>query len=166
MEAMTTKLKFATLAFGLALASATCQTFAAEPITILSDQSQILNMARTPGTVVVGNPSIADVTIQGKQVFLHGKTYGTTNITILDETGGQLGMFEVTVQLGGSNNVALFKAGALASYVCAPDCESSLHIGDEKDYFKNLVTQANAKIGLATGQKSGESATPPPQPVQ
>jgi Pilus formation protein N terminal region len=163
---MTIKSKFACLVLGSMLALATGQAFAAEPITIQSDQSQIMTMARAPGTVVVGNPSIADVTVQGKQVFLHGKTYGTTNITILDEAGGQLAMFEVTVQLGGGNNVALFKAGQLASYVCAPDCESSLHIGDDKDYFKNLLSQSSSKIGLATGQKSGESTSPPPQPVQ
>lgn len=166
MRAMTIKSKFTTLVFGLTLATAAGGARAAEPITLFSDQSQIMTMARTPGTVVVGNPSIADVTIQGKQVFLHGKTYGTTNITILDEAGDQLALFEITVQLGGHNDVALFKAGALASYVCAPDCESSLHIGDEKDYYKNLVSQANAKIGLATGQKSGEATAPPPPPAQ
>jgi len=161
---MSKKISVASIAFGLAMATATA--FAAQPLVLVSDQSQILTMARTPGTVVVGNPSIADVTIQGNNVFLHGKTYGTTNITILDEAGAQLGMYEVTVQLGGANNVALFKAGMQMSYVCAPDCEASLHIGDEKDYFKNLTSQANGKIGLATGQKSGESTAPPPQPVQ
>ena len=161
---MIKKTPLACFAFGLAMAAA--PAFAAQPLILMSDQSQILTMARAPGTVVVGNPSIADVTIQGNLVFLHGKTYGTTNITILDEAGAQLGMFEVTVQLGGANNVALFKAGLQTSYVCAPDCESSLHIGDDKEYFKNLTSQANGKIGLATGQKSGEAATPPPQPVQ
>lgn len=164
---MRTMIKNTSIAcFALGLAMATTAAFAAQPLTLLSDQSQILTMARAPGTVVVGNPSVADVTIQGNQVFLHGKTYGTTNITILDEAGAQLGMYEVTVQLGGANNVAMFKAGFQMSYVCAPDCEASLHIGDEKDYFKNLTSQSNAKIGLATGQKSGEAAAPPPQPVQ
>ncbi len=166
MRAMTIKTKFATLVFGLTLAIVSGEANAAEPIILFSDQSQIITMARAPGTVVVGNPSIADVTMQGKQVFLHGKTYGTTNITILDEAGEQLAMFEVTVQLGGHNDVALFKAGTLASYVCAPDCESSLHIGDEKDYFKTLASQIGSKIGIATGQKSGEATAPPPPPAQ
>jgi Flp pilus assembly secretin CpaC len=162
MRAMTIRTSFASILLGLTLSLAAGPAIAAQPLVILSDQSQIITMARAPGTVVVGNPSIADVTIHGQQVFLHGRGYGTTNVIILDEAGAQLAEFEVTVQLGGGNDVATFKAGAQYSLVCAPDCEVSLHIGDQIDYYKAIANQTNTKIGLAMGQKAGESSTPAP----
>jgi hypothetical protein len=131
---------------------------AGEPITVYTDNSRILSVARPPGTVVVGNPSIADVTIQGNQVFLHARSYGTTNVIIMDENGSMLADYDVTVQTGGDDNVFVFKAGAIKqTFLCAPDCEAILHVGDEKDHFKDLAQQQQLKVNIALGQKSGES---------
>jgi hypothetical protein len=146
--------------FGLSLAG---QVDAAQPLVVYTDQSKIIDLAQTPSIVVVGNPSIADVTIQGNKVFLHGRGFGTTNVMILDEQGTQLADFEIDVQLGGNNNVSLFKAGGLQTYVCAGDCEVAMHVGDAPSYFKDTVLERNKdKIELATGQKSSEANQPPP----
>lgn len=148
---------------GLSLALAAGAAAAAEPLVIFTDQTQIITVARMPGTVVVGNPSIADATIQGDNIFFHGRSFGTTNVIILDDKGKQISSFEITVQLGGSNNVAMFKAGLQYSYVCAPDCEAAMHVGDNPAYFKDNVLERNKdKIQLATGQKSAEADEPPP----
>src|SRR5437588_10133322 len=72
-----------------------------------------------PATVVVGNPNIADVTVQGNQLFVHGRNYGTTNLIVLDRQGKQVSSFDVTVMLGGPDNVSVYKAGHKFSYVCA-----------------------------------------------
>ena len=145
------------------LACAASPATAAKPLVIYTDQSKVISIPRAPGVVVVGNPSIADVTIQGQNVFVHGRSFGTTNVIILDEDGAQLADFEVDVQLGGQNNVSLYKAGSLYSYVCAGDCESVMHTGDNPDYFKDWVLKPNQeKINLATGQKSAEANEPPP----
>ena len=148
--------------FGLALAYAG-QATAAQPLVLYADQSKIISLTGTPSIVVVGNPSIADATIQGQRVFLHGRSFGTTNVVILNDNGDQLADFEIDVQLGGGNNVSLFKAGALYTYVCAADCESVMHIGDQPVYFKDVVLDRNKdKIKLATGQTSAEANEPPP----
>ncbi len=142
----------------LALIGAVSTAQAGEAITVFTDHSRILSVDRSPGTVVVGNPSIADVTIQGNQVFLHARSYGSTNVIIMDEAGNELASYDVTVQTGGGDNVFVFKAGAIKqTYLCAPDCESILHVGDEKDYFKELASQQKSKVSIALGQKSGES---------
>lgn len=149
--------------FGLTLAWAANQASAAQPLIIYTDQSKIIDLARTPGVVVVGNPSIADATIQGRRLFLHGRSFGTTNVVILDADGGQLADFEIDVQLGGQNNLSLFKAGGMQSYVCASDCQVQMHVGDVPDWFKeNVLERSKDKIGLATGQKSAEANEPPP----
>lgn len=149
-------------AIGLGLNLTAGVSLAAEPLTLLTDQTQLLPISGNPGTVVVGNPSVADVTLQGQYVFLHGRAFGTTNIIILDQAGNALKDFEVTVRKGASNDVTMFKAGQQYSYVCAPECESTLHMGDQKDYFAFLLKEAQAKSSMATGKASSEADEPAP----
>lgn len=132
-------------------------SFAAESLTLLTDRTQLLALSGNPATIVVGNPSIADVTIQGQQVFLHGRAFGTTNIIILDAAGATLSDFEVTVMKGGSNDVAVYKAGSRYSYVCAPDCEATFHVGDNAGIFGVVTDQAKQKVNLATGKTASEA---------
>ncbi len=162
------KLRAVAVISSLMLLGSAAVAEAGERLTVYTDHSRILNVERAPGTVIVGNPSIADVTIQGTQVFLHARSYGTTNVIIMDENGNALADYDVTVQTGGDDNIFVFKAGAIKqTYLCAPDCESILHVGDDKDYFKELASQQQSKVGLALGQKSGENTgnneTPPAQ---
>ncbi|MBC8037240.1 MAG: pilus assembly protein N-terminal domain-containing protein [Rhizobiales bacterium] len=155
--------RFTGILLGMMLAGVASQAIAAQPLVIHTDQSKIIDLARAPGVVVVGNPSIADATIQGNRVFVHGRGYGTTNLIILDEDGDQIADFEIDVQLGGQNNVSLFKAGQLQSYVCAGDCQTMMHVGDNPEHFKDTVLERNKdKIDLATGQESAETDEPPP----
>ena len=134
------------------------QASAAEPLVLLTDQTQLLKLPRPPGTIVVGNPTFADVTVQGQLVFLHGRAFGTTNITIMDEAGAQMADFEVTVQMGGSNNLALYKSASRFSYVCAPNCEGTLQVGDNTTFFSVVSGEASTKTGLATGKTAEDTA--------
>ena len=133
---------------------------AKEELTVSADHSQIVRMERAPGTVVVGNPSIADVTIQGNQLFIHGRGFGKTNVIVLDEAGNPLAEYAVNVQLEDDYNVAVFKGGGQqATYSCKTDCEAALHIGDDKDRFKLVQSQQNDKLGIAQGQKPGDETS-------
>lgn len=145
-----------TLSF-LAVASLVLPASAAEQLTVNADQSQIITVSRAPGTVVVGNPTIADVTIQGNQLFVHGRVFGKTNIIVLDENGSQLAEYAVNVVVDDDFNAVVFKAGVKESYTCKTDCESVFHIGDHLDYYKLINEQQKNKLGLAQGQKAGET---------
>jgi hypothetical protein len=133
------------------------QASAAEPLVLLTDQTQLLKLPRPAGTIVVGNPTFADVTVQGQLVFLHGRAFGTTNIIIMDEAGTHMADFEVTVQMGGSNNLALYKAASRFSYVCAPNCEGTLQVGDNTTFFSVFSGEASTKTGLATGKTAEDT---------
>lgn len=146
---------------GLLLLSGVAPAAAGEPLVVYTDQSRIITVARTPGTVVVGNPSIADVTIQEDKVFLHARGYGTTNILILDDQGNHLADYDVTVQTSLDNGVTVYRAGSQFSYVCDPDCESTLHIGDFPGYFGEIAKQQQKRTAIALGQKDGETAQAP-----
>jgi Pilus formation protein N terminal region len=145
----------------LALLAGMSLAKAGEPVTVFTDHSRILEVTRPPGTIIVGNPSIADVTIQGTQVFLHARSYGTTNIIIMDEAGDYLADYDVTVQTGGDDNVVVFRSSfSQQTLLCAPDCEATLHVGDDPGYFKSVASQQQKKIGIALGQKDGENVSP------
>jgi Flp pilus assembly secretin CpaC len=134
---------------------------AGQPLVVNLDHSQVLTVARPPGTVIVGNPSIADVTISGDQVYLHARAYGTTNILMLDDSGNQLADLDVTVQTSSDNDVQVFKAGTSFTFVCAPDCETTLKIGDNPGYFDGVAKQQQKRNSIALGQKETESPTAP-----
>jgi Flp pilus assembly secretin CpaC len=134
---------------------------AGQPMVVNLDHSQVLSVARPPGTVIVGNPSIADVTISGDQVYLHARAYGSTNILMLDDAGRQLADLDVTVQSGVDNDVQIFKAGTAFTFVCAPDCETTLKIGDNPGYFDSVAKQQQKRNSIALGQKETESQNAP-----
>jgi hypothetical protein len=130
----------------------------AEEISVSADQSQIITLDRTPGTVVVGNPTIADVTMQGNMLFVHGRVYGKTSITVLDDNGNHLADYDLNVVTEDSYNAVVFKAGVVKeSYTCKTDCESVFHIGDSLDYYKLIFEQQKNKLSMAQGQKPGEA---------
>ena len=84
----------------------TSAAFAAQELIIKTDQTQLINVAGVPGAVIIGNPSIADATVHGDKIFVHGRAFGSTNLIILDENGNQLASLDITVQMGGENNLA------------------------------------------------------------
>jgi hypothetical protein len=142
--------------FGLAAALfaglAPATSLASPEVVVMSDQAKLVSVPGKPATVVVGNPNIADVTVQGDQLFVHGRNYGTTNLIVLNREGNQLAAFDVTVMVGGSDNVTVYKAAQKYSFVCADRCEVVLHVGDKyADWFKDWADETSAKGGLASG---------------
>lgn len=134
---------------------------AATELIVKADETQLVSVSGTPGTVIVGNPSIADATVHGSKIFIHGRAFGQTSLAILDQDGNQLATFEITVQVTGNNNVAVFKAASRFSYVCAPLCEETMQLGDEHGWTDEIIKLNQKKLDLATGKSSAQSAAPP-----
>jgi hypothetical protein len=133
----------------LALAS---PAWSASDIVIQADQAKIITVSGQPGTVVVGNPSIADVTVQGDRVVLMGRNYGVTNLIILDREGNQLAALDVTVQITDKNAVHVFKAARRMSLACAPVCEQTLQVGDDPvGVFEPLSKEIQTKGDISGG---------------
>jgi Flp pilus assembly secretin CpaC len=140
------------LAFAAALAVLAIPATAASDVTLNADQAKIIFVSGQPGTVVVGNPSIADVTVQGDRIVLMGRNYGVTNLIILDRDGNQLAALDVTVQITDKNAVHVYKAGGRMSLTCAPTCEQTLQVGDDgTKVFDPLTRQMQTKSDLASG---------------
>src|SRR5580692_7656889 len=114
---------------------------AAEAISVVLDQAKISKVPDRTSTVVVGNPLIADVSIQaGGTMVVTGKGYGVTNLIALDRTGKVLAEQLVRVR-SPSDSVVVYRGTARESYSCAPYCERRITLGDAPDYFESTPTE-------------------------
>ena len=60
----------------------------ADTVSIRLDQAHIMQLPDRVATIVIGNPLIADATLQGGGVLVvTGKGYGSTNLVALDRAG-------------------------------------------------------------------------------
>ena len=59
-----------------------------EPIVVMLDQARLLQLPDRAANVVIGNPLIADLSIQpGGLSVITGKGYGATNFIVIDKQG-------------------------------------------------------------------------------
>jgi len=123
---------------------------AGEPLSIKTDSSLLMTISAEPGTVVIGNPSIADVTMNGRQIFIHGRAFGETNLLILDTAGSQVANFDITVVENNSNIVTVYRGTLHNTFSCAPNCNPTMMVGD--DNLEKIISQNISKNLFATGK--------------
>jgi Flp pilus assembly secretin CpaC len=104
---------------------------ASAPITVKVNMARILRISAPAATVVIGNPGVADVTIQDpKTLVLTGKSYGQTNMIVLDAKGNPIADTMVEVVQSEANLVTVFSAGERSTLACAPTCAPTVMLGD------------------------------------
>jgi Flp pilus assembly secretin CpaC len=138
---------------GLAVAAGAFAAQAGETIVVLLDQAKISKLPERTQTVIVGNPGIADVTVQKNGVLVvTAKSYGVTNLIALDAMGAVLSESTIRVQGPTDTVVTVMRGVERSSYSCAPDCEPSLNLGDTTTHFSQVSTQAGTRNALAGGK--------------
>jgi hypothetical protein len=138
--------------FGLSSAAAA----PADVLRITLDQAQIAKVPTGTTTLVVGNPSIADVTMLkgGVGMVVTGKGYGQTNLVAIDAQGNILDEKQILVTP--TRNVLVVQRGdARASYTCNPLCMPTVQLGDEETAFSSAGKQITARNSLAQGATAG-----------
>lgn len=153
------------IASGAALAAALAFTVPdarASDLKVRYDQSQLIRLPRPATEVIIGNPSIADVAIQGGNLLVvTGKTFGVTNIIALDAQRNVIQDQRVVVQPDEQRAVTLFRGAARESYTCSPTCSPTLTIGDDTKYFETIIKHAQGKGAISSG--SAQSGPQSPQ---
>ena len=133
---------------------------AANDLVVRYDQAQLLRLPKPVSEVIIGNPSIADVTVQGGNVLVvTGKSFGVTNIIALDSEHNIIQDQRIVVQQDEQRIVTLVRGGAKQSYACTPTCAVTLTIGDDNNYFDSVQKTARSKISFSAD--SGESSGGP-----
>jgi Flp pilus assembly secretin CpaC len=120
-------------------------------VQVILDQARVIRLPPRATTVVIGNPAIADVTIQKSGVgIVTGKTYGMTNLIVLDPAGDMISEEQVIVKPAEDAIVTVQRGLDRESLACTPLCERTVKLGDAAANFDAVTGQASARSGLAT----------------
>lgn len=148
---------------GLALGLLGCVAAAepmppADPLIVVLDQARIVKMPDHVATIVVGNPLIADISVQaGGLMVITGKGYGVTNLLALDRAGKVLMSEAVQVQ-GPPDAVVVYRGIHRESYSCTPFCDRRITLGDTPEFFDATIGQTGIRNQRA--QASGGGGAP------
>jgi Flp pilus assembly secretin CpaC len=146
------------LAFGFAGSAAQADSASGSSgasLIVHLDQAGILKLPERTATLVVGNPLIADASVQpGGIAVITGKSYGATNLVALDRAGGTLMEHPIHVLGPRDYVVVVYRGVERESYSCTPACERRITLGDANNYFvANLTQITNLNAEAQGGQK-------------
>lgn len=112
---------------GAALAAmAAIPASAADGIEVVMNQAKIVKLTRAADTVVVGNPAIADASVQdAKTIVLTGKGFGVTNLVVLDQSGSPIVDQQIYVSRQTDKSVRVYRRSTVQTLSCTPYCEGS-----------------------------------------
>jgi Flp pilus assembly secretin CpaC len=129
----------------------------AADMTVIVDQATLLKLPERVATIVIGNPLIADASVQaGGMMVVTGKGYGVTNLIALDRAGSVLMDKSVEVQGPRQHVVVVYRGVERESYSCTPICERRITLGDSNAYFDAVIAQTGIRNAQAQG---GATAT-------
>jgi hypothetical protein len=115
-------------------------------IALTIDIARVLRLDRPAGTIVIGNPGIANATLtDDRTLVMTGKAAGTTNMIVLDESGTEISNLLLRVGTAARPHVKVYNGLRRHSYSCAPNCEPVVAIGDENEYFQTILEQTQAR---------------------
>ena len=128
-----------------------------EPIPVELDQARLVKLPERAATVVIGDPLIADLSIQpGGLAVITGKGYGATNVIVLDKNGAALAEHTVLVRGPTDPIVVVYRGSSRETYSCAPECFPRITLGDDEKYFGVVLDESTTRNNQA--QAAG---TPP-----
>jgi len=132
---------FLTMAISAVIPAAAVES---DPISVKVNMARILRINAPAATVIIGNPGVADVTIQDPQTLvLTGKSYGQTNLIVLDNMGNPIAATLVEVIQAQADTVTVYMGGARQTLVCSPTCQPSIMLGDDPSFSTNAQTSSS-----------------------
>ena len=122
-----------------------------DPISVSVNMARILRISAPAATVIIGNPIVADVTIQDPQTLvLTGKSYGETNLIVLDSGGNPIADTTISVVQGEADLLTVYMGTARTTLSCKPVCQPTITLGDDADF-------ANKQFGTTTTIEANSS---------
>lgn len=140
------------LVAGVALAAWTAVPSAQvlDDVIVKYDQSQLLPLPRVASEIIIGNPVIADVTVQaGNLLVVTGKSFGITNMIVLDAKREVIFEKRVLVKREDAKVVNLQRGTLRQTFNCTPQCNPTVTIGDDPAYFDLTLKAAEKKQSMS-----------------
>jgi len=124
----------------------------AQGMTVTMDQARVMRLPAHVSTLVIGNPLIADASVQrGGLMVLTGKSVGSTNLIALDARGEQLLTIQIRVRAQNDSVVQVYPGLDRETYSCSPTCERTIAVGDSKTFFETALGNSRSRDGAASG---------------
>lgn len=107
------------------LASTCVAAVADEPLMrVYMDHARVLRLDRPVSKVIIGNDKVADATVaDAKTIVLTGRSFGTTNLVLLDADGNAIVDERILVSIDEGNTVRVFRQTERSVLSCTPNCE-------------------------------------------
>jgi hypothetical protein len=144
------------LAMALFLAAGSFAVRADDTIVVHLDEARVVKLPDRATTVVVGNPLIADLSVQpGGLAVITGKSYGATNFLILDRSGAVLTEHTVEVQGPSDKIVVVYRGVKRSTYSCTPECAARITLGDDTQFFTDTLAGMTARNSQSLAAGAG-----------
>jgi Flp pilus assembly secretin CpaC len=143
----------AAFCFALSLGAASAQ----DVIALQLDRATVIRAPAKTTTMVVGNPAIADVSVQKNGVIvLTAKSYGETNLLALDSEGQLVSETWLKVQASVRGNMIVTRGVERETHSCTPNCVPTMTLGDNQKYF----TETGGQAAIRNNNAAGSAAVP------
>lgn len=124
-----------------------------DPISVKVNMARILKINAPAATVIIGNPGVADVTIQDPQtLILTGKSYGETNLIILDAKGNAIADTMLNVVQGQGDLITVYQGAARTTMACQPICQATITLGDDSNFTGMAVASSGVLQNSASSK--------------
>lgn len=91
---------------------------------VFMNQARVLKLDRPVSKVIVGNAEVADATVADPTtIVLTGRSFGTTNLVLLDSEGNAIADERILVSIDEGNTVRVFRQTERTVLSCTPNCE-------------------------------------------
>lgn len=146
-------------ALGIGLAALLAGGAQAADFLVEMNKSKALHLQKPVATVMVGNPAVADISIESASlIYVMGKSYGRTNLVALDAEGKPVLDLNISVVSQTSSAVTLTRGAGQISYNCTPRCERVPNVGDDASSFDTLMQQMGDAAASSAGAGAASAA--------
>lgn len=98
----------------------------AADISVSVNQAKVLKLTRPADTIIIGNPEIADASVQdATTIVLTGRAFGATNLVVLDGDGAPIVDQQIVVSRNEAGTIRIYRRAAIETLSCTPNCEAA-----------------------------------------
>ena len=134
------------LAAILSIAALASRASADESIIVRLDAARVIKLPDRATTIVIGNPLIADLSMQpGGLAVITGKSFGATNVLVMDKSGAVLNEQIIQVQGPSDPTVVVYRGVDRQTYSCDQYCSPRLTLGDDQKFFSETMSEITAR---------------------
>ena len=134
--------------------------------TVGLNKTEIVRLPSPASAILVGNPSIADISIHSADtIFVVGRSYGETNMLILDTAGNTILNADIQVNnVLPRNGLRVYYGGSdRETYSCTPYCAAAPVLGDTTGFIgANSAAGAPIDNTIALGSTSSNTVIDAP----